>query len=408
MDGLPPIVFKLFNNQLIQTLVSLFNKVLEDETYLEAWCTGISKPMYKKGSKKDPQNYRGISLLPIMGIFFSAIVADILTCWEDLNNKLNEAQFGFRKNRRTSDAIFILHTAIQVAKKQKKPLFTCFVDFAKAFDTINHHLLWTKLSTIGLSRKMLNILQNMYAKAAARVTINNILSTPFQYSRGVRQGCNLSLILFSLFISDLENHLSTITAGSIPLTHTKLHLLQFADDLVLLSDSHGGLQKSLDILSEYCATVLLNVNRDNTKIVIFNKYKREPGPQFKLNDVLETVNEYRYLGIVFTASGSFRRVITTHVNQAKKSLFSLIKTASQLFYPKPSLTCHLFDSLVRPVTEYGSEVWGFTHAEEIERVHRYFCTFSLGVPITTSNLASYGELRRTPLYVNRKLTMVKF
>ena len=168
---------------------------------------------------------------------------------------------------------------------------------------------------------MQNILQNMYV---ARVTINNNLSTPFQCSRGVRQGCNLSSILFSLFISDLENHVSTTTAGSIPLTHTKLHLLQFADDLVLLSDSHEGLQKSLDILSEYCATVLLNVNREKTKIVIFNKSKREPGPQFKLNDVvLETVNEYRYLGIVFTASGSFQQAITTLANQAKKSLFSL-------------------------------------------------------------------------------------
>ena len=155
-----------------------------------------------------------------MGKLFSAIMADTLTCWADLNNKLNKTQFVFRKNRRTIDAIFILQTVIQVAKKQTKPLFTCFVGFVKAFDTINHHLLWTKLSTIGLSRKILNILQNMYAKAAARVTINNNLSTPFQCSRGVRQGYNLSLILFSLFISDLENHLSTTTAGSIPLTHT--------------------------------------------------------------------------------------------------------------------------------------------------------------------------------------------
>ena len=146
-------------------------------------------------------------------------MADRLTCWTDLNNKLNEAHFGFKKNRRTSDAIFILHTAIQVAKKQKKLLFTCFVDFAKAFDTINHHLLGTKLSTIGLSRKMLNILRNMYAKAAARVAINNNLSTPFQSSRGVRQGCNLSPIVFSLFLSDLDNHLSPTIAGSIPLTH---------------------------------------------------------------------------------------------------------------------------------------------------------------------------------------------
>ena len=119
VEGLPPIAFKLFNNQLIQTLVSLFNKVLEDETYPEAWSTGIIKPIYKKGSKNDPKNYRGISLLPIMGKLFFAIMADRLTCWADLNNKLNEIKFGFKKNRRTSDAIFILHTAIQVAKNRR-------------------------------------------------------------------------------------------------------------------------------------------------------------------------------------------------------------------------------------------------------------------------------------------------
>ena len=70
--------------------------------------------------------------------------------------------------------------------------------------------------------------------------------------------------------------------------------------------------------------------------------------------------------------------------------------------------CHLFDCLVRPVAKYGSEIWGFTQAEEIEKVHRHFCKFSLGIPKTTSNLACYGELGRTPLVVKRKVTMVKY
>ena len=92
----------------------------------------------QKGSKKDPSNYSGITLLPIMGKLFTGILADRLSLWADLNGKLNEAKFGFRKNRRTIDAIFILFTAIQSFKKKKKQLYTCFVDFAKAFDSRNN------------------------------------------------------------------------------------------------------------------------------------------------------------------------------------------------------------------------------------------------------------------------------
>ena len=123
------------------------------------------KPIHKKGDRKSPNNYRGITLLPIMSKIFTAIIRDRLWYWADLNGKLNESQFGFRQGRRTTDALFIMSSAIQVSKKKKTPLYTCFVDFAKAFDSVNHNLLWNKLASMGLNTKMLNILQSMYGKA---------------------------------------------------------------------------------------------------------------------------------------------------------------------------------------------------------------------------------------------------
>jgi len=76
--------------------------------------------------------------------------------------KLNEFQFGFQKDKRTTDAIFIITSAIDYAKKRKHPLFACFVNLAKVFDSIYHNLLWKKLMSIGLSNKVLNILQSIY------------------------------------------------------------------------------------------------------------------------------------------------------------------------------------------------------------------------------------------------------
>ena len=152
-DGLPPVIFKSFNNQLVSFTTALFNKILEQGTFPDVWSTGIIKPIYKKGDARIPSNYRGITLLPVLGKMFTAIIRDRIWDWADLNNKLNESQFGFRQGRSTIDPIFILSSAIQSYKNKKRTIFACFIDFAKAFDSIKHDLLWSKLGAMGVSKK---------------------------------------------------------------------------------------------------------------------------------------------------------------------------------------------------------------------------------------------------------------
>lgn len=119
LDGFTPVIFKMFNNQLTSFLT---NKLLEQEIYPDSWSTGSIEPIYKKGDKMNPNNYRGITLLPVMGKLFTAIIKDRLLSWADMNSKLNESQFGFRQGRRTTDTIFVLSTAIQSYKEEKATL----------------------------------------------------------------------------------------------------------------------------------------------------------------------------------------------------------------------------------------------------------------------------------------------
>jgi len=86
----------------------------------------------------------------------------------------------------------------------------------------------------------------------------------------------------------------------------------------------------------------------------------------------------------------------------------LLKKAPKLQFPNPIVLSHLFDSLVRPVLEYGCETWGYVKAKEIEKVHRKFIKFALGLPSTAANLAIYGEIGRTPLDIRRNVLMVKY
>ena len=120
------------------------------------------------------------------------------------------------------------------------------------------------------------------------------------------------------------------------------------------------------------------------------------------------VKSYKYLGILLSDSSSLKPVISTLANQAQKAMFSLLKKIRHLQFPKPSLLCHLFDSLIRPIANYGCEVWGYVKAEDLEVVHRRFCKFALGVPNTATNLAVYGELGRVPLEIKRRSAIIKY
>ena len=171
LDGLPPLLFKMFPNQIVTFTTALFNKLLEQESYPELWSSGSIIPIHKKGYRKIPSNYRGITLLIVMGKLYMSILRDRLQYWAELNGLLCESQFGFRQGRRTTDAIFVIR-AIQSYKKKNKSLFTCFVDIARVFDSINHKLLWEKLASMGMSSKLLSILQAMYAYATSGVVVN--------------------------------------------------------------------------------------------------------------------------------------------------------------------------------------------------------------------------------------------
>ena len=144
----------------------------------------------------------------------------------------------------------------------------------------------------------------------------------------------------------------------------------------------------------------MKINIQKTNVVIFNKSRNQPTPVFKIGeDTIKHSSNYKYLGITLTENGSNKLAITTLANQTSKALFALMRGASKLSFPKPSLLCHLFDTLVKPVAEYGSEIWGHAQAEELEIIHRKFCKFALGLPRTTTNLACYGELGRYPLVI---------
>ena len=272
-------------------------------------------------------------------------------------------------------------------KKRRAPLFTAFIDFAKAFDSVNHSHLWNKLHGLGVSTKMLCLLQSMYTQASSVVINNSDISFQFQYKRGVRQGCKLSPLLFSLFMADLESHMSQEKCKGIQVNNSVLHLLMFADDLILFSDSSEGLKLPLSSLESYCRCWDMKTNPTKTKVLILSNMRVLGHFNFTLDNIMliEVVREY-------TSTCSFNKAISPISNQAKKVLFALLSRIVRLKYPPAVILCHLFDALVLPVLEYGGEVWGWNNCNAIELIHRKFCKFALNLPSSATNLGVYSEL----------------
>lgn len=151
-------------------LKNIFNKFLLEEKISEDSAKIFLKMIHKKGDKNDPGNYRPIALANCILKIYGLILNNRLNEFVEEKNILPEFQSGFRKKRSTVDNIFTLSSIIQIRLKEKKSkMFALFVDFKEAFPSINHQILWQKLSKLGVSTKFINILKDIYNKAAVAV-----------------------------------------------------------------------------------------------------------------------------------------------------------------------------------------------------------------------------------------------
>lgn len=144
----------------------------------------IIYPLHKKGDYNDPQNYRGISFLNTSSKLFSAILYNRLTNWVKEKRVLNELQAGFREGYSTIDHIFSLMNIAEIYMKRNKKLYTLFVDFRAAFDSVPREALFYKLYMIGISTKMIRILIALYDNNLAMVWDGKCVSEEFANTMG--------------------------------------------------------------------------------------------------------------------------------------------------------------------------------------------------------------------------------
>ena len=280
------------------------------------------------------------------------------------------------------------------------------MDFKKAFDLVPRDTLWKVLLARGMGGKVLSSLQSLYAADKACVLTKDGPSALFDCNIGVKQGCPASPLLFGLYLDELERlleeHADDIDCPRI--TEMLIAILMFADDIALLSYSHAGLQKQLDILQNFCKARSLTVNVQKTKAIVFECPKSDTPPLLYAEQVVEQVDFFKYLGLVMHAQKGLGPAMEQLCKSAKRAMFALLRRCQQLHIYDPILKCKLFDTLVTPILSFGCELWSVVGSkqelQDLEKVHLSFLKMLLGVPVRTKTLHVLAEFGRFPLALN--------
>ena len=350
-------MIKASSSILLPALNKLFNMILTSGHYPSAWSSSWLKPLHKAGDRSDPNRYRGISIMSCMGKLFCSILNNRLVTFIEKNSLGNKYQIGFAKDCRTTDHMLTIKTLIDKYNQSNKKLYTCFIDFSKAFDSVWRDALFYKLLKLGVGGPFTKLLKNMYDKSSVHIKLEDGLSDSFHDNIGVKQGCVLSPTLFKIFINDISKIFNEECRPA-KLFKENINCLMFADDAILISETAEGLQLAIDKIKEYSDNWLLKINTEKTKVMIFNKTGKLLKDKFVLGiSPIENVTSYTYLGLLFVPSGNFKPAMENLCKKASKAMFKLKSSLYKLNLP-PKLSLYLYDTLVRPISTYASEVWG--------------------------------------------------
>ena len=414
LDGVSSEFLKAAEDSIVPFLTKLFNNMFNIGYFPEKWCQSVIMPLFKKGDHNLPDNYRGISLINVTSKIFTSIVNKRLYTWSEKENKICDEQAGFRRKFSTIDQIYALITIIRKCLfcSRKGKLYVVFVDYMKAFDSVNRDKLWQILKKIKTSPKMLNMLKGIYVRVQSCVRWKSDLSEFFDCPLGVKQGCILSPLIFSLFVNEVANAVSDNCKHGFQFCPglKEICLLLFADDICLFSTTPSGLQNQIDNLEKSSKALGLKVNLNKTKVMVFRKggHLSKHEKWFYNGEQLEIVNSYKYLGFTLSTRLSFDIALEEFSGRAKKKVIDIIRTLYSLGSINVNIFFKLFDAQVKPMLLYASEIWGLTRFSVIESVHLFACKRILNVSRMTPNTMVYGELGRHPLFIDSTISAIRY
>lgn len=363
--GISNNTLKLHKSSLSLPLSKLINQSMSTGDFPEALKIAIVKPIFKGGDKTKRQNYRPISILPIVSKIYESIILSRLTTHIKSNNIVSDNQFGFVTNSNTEAAVLHLLSQVYSNIEEKKITAVLFIDFQKAFDCVNHNTLLSKLKKLHLSKIFISILDSFLNERKQCVDNNNVLSSFRKITAGVPQGSILGPTCFLLYI----NSMSKLKLNG------KLQL--YADDCAIVYGEmtetllKQKMEIDLSTIQHWMNAHSMSINASKTNYVLFHgRKKMENFTQHALNikygsTIIERKEYVKYLGLFIDELLNFK-VHLKHVgNKIRPMSFAIRrirhrisdKMANQLYFG------HIYSHLI-----FLNPLWSAANANDLDEL----------------------------------------
>ena len=353
---------------------------------------GTVKLLYKRGDRLDPANYRPITISRALSKVFSKLITERLTDLVESNVLLSDFQYGFREGRSTQDCIFILNTCIAKARTTKQDIHAGFLDLTSAYDRVNRKVLFEACGDIGLGPKSINLIRSLYTEDSVSYEVQNVVSDPLYLTKGVRQGCQSSPILWNVYLKKVIDKLNASKLG-VELGDKTITALAFADDIAVIGQDAKSCKKAIAICVEECEKIGMLVNKKKSKVISGS----EIGTQSETSIIpLEQVESFGYLGAKIRIEP--RKLYQPNYGQSCRTKASVYRGSSislAAHSPDPIMfATRIWSCCAIPAILYASEVMLIKEADlnkiaiEQHRVMRY----CLQVPGKSTNTAAQHAL----------------
>ena len=404
-------------------LFNFFNLCFKSGLNPSEWDKNNIKPIPKKDKdQRDPLQNRCITIMCCVAKIYSSILTQRLQKFLESNNILVDEQNGFRATRSCIDHIFVICTVLRNRKSLGQDTFLAFIDYKKAFDSVDRSLLMYKLLKIGIHGNFYNAISAMFQNPRSRVLLNEYSTDYFDCPIGVKQGDCISATLFAIYINDLAIEIKDCKIGidltktidgesvhSIPRSLLFLNILLYADDIVCMGETEMDMQELLLIVENWCRKWRLEVNLTKTNVMHI-RAKRKPQSKFTFLFNFRPVDyckSYKYLGTCFNEFLDFDYTASALADAAGRALSSIFsKCIKNGGLPYVTYTA-VIESCVNSISQYSSEVWGYKEYESTKKIFLRAARFYLGLPKNAPIPAIIADIDWLEPVYNTQLKMIR-
>ena len=350
---------------LIVELTYLYNTCVETCIFPTAWSIGKISPIPKTNySSTLPKNWRPITQIPLPGKLLERVLHDQIYKYLEHNGLLYNQQYGFRKKHSTTKAIFDVLKNLYDKWNEKMYTGCIFVDFSKAFETINHSILLEKLKLYGFKSNSLKLMTSYITTRTQITKVNDHVSSSRFVKCGTAQGSILGPLIYILYVNDVLKQMED-----------SQDIYLYADDMLIMSSNKNvenmmlSLQNKMNTIYSWCKMNKLTINESKTKYMIVSNNHVETIRTISIaGKTLGRVTQYEYLGMLMEEKLNMDKQIESMYKRANKKLG--IMTKIRMF-----ITCEtaskIYKTMIRPLIEYVDFVIDSGSKCQISKLDRF-------------------------------------